>query len=156
VGNHTINGKINASDGSLISELGQVIGGSITVDLTSIKVTVTSLTEEERMHMEKQLKFPLTKDKENHAHYRIERIIPQDDMDLIKGLLSIGNQAYGIDIKARFDQQDDRLSVSGKAQVEKSSPILIQELDNSFKEQLNEKKTLDTIDLEFNLEASAE
>jgi hypothetical protein len=155
VGNQTITGEINASEGSFVSELGQVIGGNVTVDLATIKVTDSSLTKEQRSHMEKQIKsFPMTKDKETLAQYNIERVIPQDDMDLIKGLLSIGNQAFGVDVLARFDQNDDQLSVRAKAQVEKSSPILIQELDDSFKDQLSEDKSIESLNLNFDLKAS--
>jgi hypothetical protein len=157
VGDRTITGKINACEGSLISELGQVIGGNISVDLTSIKVTDNTLTEEDRKHLEKHLKSLSMSDfREKLVQYKIDRVFPQDDADLIKGLFTIGNQAFGVDVKAKFHQDSDVLSARGSTQVEKSNPELLRQIDISFQDQLKDDKSIEAFEVEFDLNAMVE
>lgn len=154
VGDRTITGKVNAYDGSLISELGQVIGGNISVDMTSIKVTDNALTEEERKQIENQLKsLPESDDNEDLVQYKIDRVVPQKDADLIKGLFTYGNQAFGVDVRAKFYQDHDELSAKGSAQVKHSNPDLLSRIDISFQNQLSENKKIDALELEFDLNA---
>jgi hypothetical protein len=157
VGDRTIAGSVNACDGSLISELGQVIGGNISVDLTSIKLTDNALTDEERKHLEKHLKSISRSDYgENMVQYKIDRVFPQEDADLIKGLFTIGNQAFGVDATAKFNQDQGALSAKGSTQVEKSNPDLLRQIDISFQDDPNENKKIEALELEFDLNATVE
>ena len=157
VGGRTIAVSVNACDGSLISELGQVIGGNISVDLTSIKLTDNALADEERKHLEKYLKsFSKSDYGENMVQYKIDRVFPQENADLIKGLFTIGNQAFGVDVNAKFNHDHGALSAKGYARVEKSNPDLLSQIDISLQDDLNENKKIEALELEFDLNATVE
>jgi len=156
IGEQKIKGEMNTHDGKLISELGKVIEGNVSIDLRSMRVTDNSLSKEERKKIEDELKsFPLLKNDESLANYKIEKIIPQENNSRVKGLLMISNQAFGIDVITNFEQSEDILRATGKVAVENSNPVLLQELDHLYDSQLHDEKSIKSFELECELFATA-
>lgn len=157
IGDKEIHGEMNANDGVLISELGKIIEGNVTVDLSSMKVTDTTLSKEEKNKIEKQLKsFPLLQGEGNLANYKIEKVIPRENEDQLKGVLTISNQAFGIDVFTNFQESENEIRANGKVQVEKSNPVLLKELDYLYENQIHDNKTIESFDLECELIATTE
>ena len=149
IGNQKINGEMSTHDGKLISELGKVIEGNVWIDLGSMKVTDNSLSKEERKKIEDELKsFPLLRNDENLANYKIEEVIPQKNNSRVKGLLMISNQAFGIDVMTNFEESEDVLRATGKVAVENSNPVLLQELDHLYDSQLHDEKSITSFEVE--------
>lgn len=157
IGDQEIQGELKAHHGKLISELGEIVEGNISVDLKSLKIVNSSLSEKQIERLERTINSsPLLDDDNAMVEYKFEEVISDSDHELIKGLLMVSNQAFGINMIARFNSSDNELSTDGEMQIQKSNPVLISELDNLFKDDIEGDNSIQSFDLECHLVATVD
>ncbi len=155
IGDQSIHGEFHGLDGNIVSDLGEITGGNISVDLKTITITDTALTEEQKDLIDQAIKkSPIIKGDDSVVNFKFEEIISNPDHDLIKGILMISNQAFGMDVVANFNQTESELVARGKMDVQSSNPVLIQELDNLYDHELDEDKNINSFNIECELVAS--
>ena len=155
IGDQSIHGEFHGLDGNIVSDLGEITGGNISVDLKTITITDTALTGEQKDLIDQAIKkSPIIKGDDSVVNFKFEEIISNPDHDLIKGILMISNQAFGMDVVANFNQTDSELVARGKMDVQSSNPVLIQELDNLYDHELDEDKNINSFNIECELVAS--
>ena len=155
IGDQSIHGEFHGLDGNIVSDLGEITGGNISVDLKTITITDTALTEEQKDLIDQAIKkSPIIKGDDSVVNFKFEEIISNPDHDLIKGILMISNQAFGMDVVANFNQTESELVARGKMDVQSSNPVLIQELVNLYDHELDEDKNINSFNIECELVAS--
>jgi len=155
IGDQKIHGEFHGLDGNIVSDLGEITGGNISVDLKTITVTDTALTGEQKDLIDQAIKkSPIIKGDDSVVNYKFEEVISNPDHELIKGILMISDQAFGMDVVANFDQSENHLIAKGKMDVKSSNPVLIQELDNLYDSELEENKNINSFNIECELVAS--
>lgn len=158
IGDQKIHGEVSASEGFIISELNKVVGGKITLDLSTIHVTDSSFSKSQREQFEKHLhNSPLiAKQDKPLADYKLDRVIRREEDDQIKGILTVGQQAFGVDVFAKFEILDDtQLKLKGKTHVGKSNPVLLQKLEQSYQDATETAQSIEVLSIEFDLIAAA-
>lgn len=83
--------------------------------------------------------------------YKFEEVISESDNKLIKGLVMLTNQAFGMDVKIKFELSDKDLIAHGETQIENSNPVIIDQLDDLINENLPEDTSIQSVDLECRL-----
>lgn len=157
VGNVKISGEMNAHDGSLITELGELIEGNVRVDLNSLKILNSSLDNEELEKLSEHLKsIPLFDSDDAMANYKIEKIIPNQKEQTIKGMLTFGDLAFGMDIQANIEQTKNEIIAHGKMQASKSNFVFIEELEKLYADRLDDDKSISTFKINCELIATTE
>jgi len=155
IGDQEIHGEFHTLDGNIVSDLGEITGGNVSVDLKTITISDTALTADQQKLIDHAIKeSPIIKGDDSIVNYKFEEIISNPDHELIKGILMISNQAFGLDVMAHFDHSKDELIAKGKMDIQSSNPVLIQELDNLYSEELDEDKNINTFNIECELVAS--
>jgi hypothetical protein len=157
IGDQEIQGELKPHHGKLISELGEIVEGNISVDLKSLKIVNSTLSQKQIKRLENTIKSsPLLDDDNAIVEYKFEEVFSENDHELIKGLLMVSNQAFGINMIASFSSSDNELSTDGEIKIQKSNPVLISELDNIFKEDFEDDKSIQSFDLECHLIATVD
>jgi len=152
IGDQKVQGELNAHHGKLISELGEIVEGNISVDLRSLKIVNTDLTQDQVNSIEKTIKSsPVMESDEAVVDYKFEEVISESDNKLIKGLVMLTNQAFGMDVKIKFELSDKDLIAHGETQIENSNPVIIDQLDDLINENLPEDTSIQSVDLECRL-----
>jgi transcriptional regulator of met regulon len=148
IGDHRVQGELNAHHGKLISELGEIVSGNISVDLRSLKIVNSDLTRDQVKSIEKTIKSsPVMETEDAFVDYKFEEVISDSDNKLIKGILMVTNQAFGMDVAIKFDLSDGDLIGNGETQIENSNPVIIDQLDGLINENLPENTSIQSIGL---------
>jgi len=156
IGDHEIHGMAKIQDGNLISEMGEVIEGNISVDLRTLNITDTALSQDQQESLEKAINSsPFMKEDQSLAYFKFEEVLSDNDHDVMKGLLMIGNQAFGLDINTKFNQSGNDLITKGETQIQKSNFVFIEELEHLFEDTIEKGKSIESFDVECELFASA-
>jgi hypothetical protein len=143
-----VQGELNAHHGKLISELGEIVSGNISVDLRSLKIVNSDLTQDQVKSIEKTIKSsPVMETEDAFVDYKFEEVISDSDNKLIKGILMVTNQAFGMDVAIKFDLSDGDLIGNGETQIENSNPVIIDQLDGLINENLPENTSIQSIGL---------
>ena len=75
IGDQHVSGKVNVHDGTIISEMGEVIEGNIAVDLKTLSITDTALSKEQRELLENAIKSSsIMEEEEAVANFKFEEL----------------------------------------------------------------------------------
>lgn len=152
IGDQKVEGELNAHHGKLISELGEIVAGNISVDLRSLKIVNSDLTQDQVKSIEKTIKSsPVMETEDAIVDYKFENVISESDNKLIKGIVMVTNQAFGMDVVIKFDHSNGNLIANGETQIENSNPVIIDQLDGLINEDIPEDTSIQSVGLECRL-----
>ena len=152
IGDQKVQGELNAHHGKLISELGEIVSGNISVDLRSLKIVNSDLTHDQVKSIEKTIKsYPVMNSEDAIVDFKFEEVISEADNKLIKGILMVTNQAFGMDVVIKFSLSDGELIANGETQIENSNPVIIDQLDGLINEDLPKDTSILSVGLECRL-----
>ncbi|HBH23573.1 MAG TPA: hypothetical protein DDY13_09135 [Cytophagales bacterium] len=124
------------------------MSGNISVDLRSLKIVNSDLTQDQVKSIEKTIKSsPVMETEDAFVDYKFEEVISDSDNKLIKGIVMAGDQAFGMDVVIKFDLSDEDLIANGETQIESSNPVIIDKLDGLFHENLPEDTSIQSVGL---------
>lgn len=83
--------------------------------------------------------------------YKFEDVISESDNKLIKGIVMVTNQAFGMDVVIKFDHSNGNLIANGETQIENSNPVIIDQLDGLINEDIPEDTSIQSVGLECRL-----
>lgn len=157
VGKIEISGKMDAYDGILITELGELIEGNVRVDLGSLKVLNSPLDDEKLEKLREHLKsIPLFDSDDAMANYKIQKIIPDIKEKTIKGMLTFGDLGFGMDVQANIEHSEKELIAHGKMQASRSNFVFLEELEKLYAERLGDDKSISTFKINCDIIATTE
>jgi len=156
IGNRHVEGNMRPEGGRFVSELGEVIEGNVRLDLSSLTIENSTLVPEEQEKLIELLKnSEFLNNEDSIANYSIETVSSQDDSKKIKGLLRIGNQAYGVNMKTDIHQIDNDLHAEGKIRVSRSNFELLDDVGKALKNKVDFSNGPSTLEINCDLYATA-
>ena len=151
-GDLKIIGDIAVEDGTLISELNELIEGHVSINLNSLSVLGSSLSQHEEENLKKHLKSSdLFASDTPMAQFKIKDIVPGEDDHTIKGFLKFNNMAFGLAVQTKLQYDNDELHALGNIQASKSNMVLLEELEKMFADHIKGNKSIKTFKVDCDL-----
>ncbi|NJN27722.1 MAG: YceI family protein [Cyclobacteriaceae bacterium] len=154
IGDLHIDGEMSARDGSLVSELGELVEGQVNIDLDSIKIVDSSLDKKNQEKLREHLRSAdIFKDQDKLVEYKIQSIVPNGDQITIKGMLNFNNLAFGMDMNAEVQLTDQKFTAHGHIQASKSNLVFLEQLEQMFEGQIKGDQSIKTFEVECDIVA---
>lgn len=146
-------GTVNIQKGTLTTDGDNLIGGSFTLDMTSI--TNTDMEGKGKGNLEGHLKSPdfFAVEEFATASFVITNVVPQGDKQKVTGTMVIKNIAQEISFLADVKVENGTISASADMKIDRAK-FNVRYGSGSFFDNLGDKVIYDEFDLSVNLLAN--
>lgn len=122
------NGMMKFKAGTIVEEFNKFVEGKLELDMLTLEMHNTQLSEEENQQLTEQLKsneFLSTK-KFPEASFNTKEVYDHKDHLDLKGILKLKGYAFGFSLPVKINKSNDQLMLEGNLDINDINPAITQ------------------------------
>jgi polyisoprenoid-binding protein YceI len=125
-----LSGQMKFKEGRLVSELDELLEGSVKVDLQSVQIGEEYLGKEDQLKLEKKIRSEAFLDVEHNpsATIRFEFLKDAQENTKTRGIMEFKDYAYNFSIPLTLEQVEKELKMTSEFALEHMNPNLFEEI----------------------------